>query len=84
MFWSIIHEQVSSDSDQNHSMKKHKVHEGWHRAEAMCRELRHYSRKGNRLKKEKAIQTLMGYYKVISKCKGHGCNFTWAASRAYK
>jgi hypothetical protein len=22
--------------------------------------------------------------RVISKCKGHGCNFTWAASRAYK
>jgi hypothetical protein len=36
------------------------------------------------LKREKAIQTSMGYYKVISKCKGHGCNFTWVASRAYK
>ena len=36
------------------------------------------------LKKEKAIQTWMGYYRIISKCKGHGCNFTWAASRAYK
>jgi hypothetical protein len=22
--------------------------------------------------------------RVISTCKGHGCNFTWAASRAYK
>jgi hypothetical protein len=40
--------------------------------------------KGNRLKDEKAIQTSMGYYRVISKCKGHGCNFTWAAFRAYK
>jgi hypothetical protein len=40
--------------------------------------------KGNRLKDEKAIQTSMGYYRVISKCKGPGCNFTWAASRAYK
>jgi hypothetical protein len=47
-------------------------------------ELRHDSRKGNRLKKEKAIQTSMGYYRVISKCKRHGCNFTWAMSRAYK
>jgi hypothetical protein len=27
---------------------------------------------------------LMDHYRVISKCKGHGCNFTWAASRAYK
>ena len=40
--------------------------------------------KGNRLKREKAIQTMMDYYKVISKCKGHECNFTWVASRAYK
>jgi hypothetical protein len=47
-------------------------------------ELQHDSRKGSRLKKEKAIQTSMGYYRVISKCKGHECNFTWAASRAYK
>jgi hypothetical protein len=51
----------------------------------LCAEdLRHDSRKGNRLKKEKAIQTSIGYYRVISKCKGHGCNFTWAASCAYK
>jgi hypothetical protein len=41
-------------------------------------------RKGNRLEREKAIQTLMDYYRVISKCKGRECNFTWAASRAYK
>jgi hypothetical protein len=40
--------------------------------------------KGNRLKREKAIQTLMDYYRIISKRKGHGCNFTWAASRVYK
>jgi hypothetical protein len=37
MFLSIIHEQVSLDSDQNYNMKKHKEHEGWRRAEAMCR-----------------------------------------------
>jgi hypothetical protein len=42
------------------------------------------SEKGNRLKREKAIQTSMDYYRVISKCKGHKCNFTWAPSRAYK
>jgi hypothetical protein len=24
IFWSIIHEQVSSDSDQNHNLKKYK------------------------------------------------------------
>jgi hypothetical protein len=29
-------------------------------------------------------QTSMDYYRIISKCKGHGCNFTWDASRAYK
>jgi hypothetical protein len=42
------------------------------------------SEEGNRLKREKAIQTSMDYYRVISKCKGHECNFTWAAFRAYK
>jgi hypothetical protein len=47
-------------------------------------DLRCDGRKGNRLKKEKAIQTSMDYYKVISKCKGHECNFTWVASHAYK
>jgi hypothetical protein len=26
----------------------------------------------------------MDYYRVISKYKGHGCNFTWAVSHAYK
>jgi hypothetical protein len=41
-------------------------------------------RKGNRPKREKAIQTSMDCYRVVSKCKGHECNFTWAASRAYK
>jgi hypothetical protein len=30
-------EQVPSDSDQNHSVKKHKEYEGWRRAEAMRR-----------------------------------------------
>jgi hypothetical protein len=49
-----------------------------------ARDLRHDGRKGNQLKKENAIQTSIGYYKVISKCKGHECNFIWAASRAYK
>jgi hypothetical protein len=39
-------------------------------------DLRRDGRKGNRLKREKAIQTSMDYYKVISKCKGHECNFT--------
>jgi hypothetical protein len=47
-------------------------------------DLRRDGRKGNRLKREKAIQTLMDYYRVISKCKGHECNFTWAVSHAYK
>ena len=46
--------------------------------------LRHDSRKGNRLNDEKAIQTSVDYYRITTKCKGHGCNFTWAASRAYK
>jgi hypothetical protein len=47
-------------------------------------DLRRDGRKGNRLKNEKAIQTSMDYYKVITKCKGHECNFAWVASRAYK
>jgi hypothetical protein len=36
------------------------------------------------LKEEKTIYTPMDYYRVISNGKGHECNFTWAASRAYK
>jgi hypothetical protein len=47
-------------------------------------ELRHDSKKGNRPKGEKAIWTSMSYLIIISKCEGHGCNFTWAASHAYK
>jgi hypothetical protein len=48
------------------------------------RELQHDGRKGNRLKREKAIKTSVDYLRVTSKCKGHGCNFTCAASHAYK
>jgi hypothetical protein len=40
--------------------------------------------KGNRLKDEKENWTSKNYYRVISKYKGHECNFTWAASLAYK
>ena len=40
--------------------------------------------KGNRLKDEKAIQTSVDYYRITTKCKGHGCNFIWAVSRTYK
>jgi hypothetical protein len=40
--------------------------------------------KGNRLKDEKAIQTSVDYYRITTKCKGHGCNFIWVVSRAYK
>jgi hypothetical protein len=36
-FWSIMHEQVPSDSDRNHNVKKHKEHEGWRKAEAVFR-----------------------------------------------
>jgi hypothetical protein len=49
-----------------------------------ARELRHNGRERNRLKREKAIWTSMDYPKVSSKCKGHECNFTQAASCAYK
>ena len=41
--------------DRNQSMKKYKEYEEWCRAEASAGELRHDSRKGNRLKDEKAI-----------------------------
>jgi hypothetical protein len=47
-------------------------------------ELWHNGRKRNRLKGEKAIWTSMDYPKVNSKCTGHECNFTQAASCAYK
>jgi hypothetical protein len=33
----MIHEQVPSDLDQNHSVEKHKEYEGLRRAEAMRR-----------------------------------------------
>jgi hypothetical protein len=46
--------------------------------------LRRDSRKGNRLKDEKAIQTSVDYYRITTKCKGHGCNFIWAVPHAYK
>ena len=46
--------------------------------------LRRGSRKCNRLKDEKAIQTSVDYCRIITKCKGHECNFVWAVSRAYK
>jgi hypothetical protein len=46
--------------------------------------LRRDSKEWNRLKDEKAIQTSIDYYRVIIKCKGHECNFAWAATRAYK
>jgi hypothetical protein len=36
------------------------------------------------LKMKKAIQTSVDSYRITTKCKGHGCNFTWAVSRAYK
>jgi hypothetical protein len=49
-----------------------------------CKQESDYSRKGNRLKDEKTIQTSVDYYRITTKCKGHGCNFTWAVSRAYK
>ena len=43
-----------------------------------------YQQRVNRLKDEKAIQTSVDYYRITTKCKGHGCNFIWAVSRAYK
>jgi hypothetical protein len=46
--------------------------------------LRRDSKEWNRLKDEKAIQTSIGYYRVIIKCKGHECNFVRAVSRVYK
>jgi hypothetical protein len=33
----MIHEQVSSDLGQNHSVKKYKEYKGWRRAEAKRR-----------------------------------------------
>jgi hypothetical protein len=40
--------------------------------------------KRNRLKDEKPNWTSKNYYRVVDKCKGHQCNFTRAASCAYK
>jgi hypothetical protein len=65
-------------------VKKHKSTKVGAETKLCARKLQHDIRKGNRLKKEKAIQTSMSHYRAISKCKGHECNFTWAASRAYK
>jgi hypothetical protein len=71
--------------DQSHGRTKHKEPEGLRRAEAVRKGASAcWQEKGNRLKEEKAIQTLINYYRVIIKCKGLGCNFAWAATRAYK
>ena len=37
-----------------------------------------------RLKDEKTIQSLIVRIMIIISYKGHGCNFVWAKSRAYK
>ena len=49
-----------------------------------AKELRLNGGKRNRLKREKAIQTSIDYYRVIVRCKGHECNFVRAVSRVYK
>ena len=38
----------------------------------------------NRPKGEYTAKSSTGYFLVSSRCKGHGCNFTQAASCAYK
>jgi hypothetical protein len=40
--------------------------------------------KVNRSRSYTLLRVSVDYLKVISKCEGHGCNFTWAMSRAYK
>jgi hypothetical protein len=80
-----MHKQVPSVLNRNHRVKKHKKSTKDNTKPKLCAgRLRHDSRKGNRLRDEKAILTSMEYYRVISKCKGHECNFTRAASCAYK
>jgi hypothetical protein len=72
-------------TSQNYCMKKHKENEGWNRAEAVRKEASTgWQKRGNRLKEEKTIYTPIDYYRVIIKSKGPRCNFTWAATRAYK
>jgi hypothetical protein len=51
----VIHEQVPSDSDQNHSGRSTNNTKIDAAPKLRARELRHDSRKGNRLKGEKAI-----------------------------
>jgi hypothetical protein len=51
-----MHEQVSLDLSKNHSVKKHKRNTKDGAEPKLCAgELRHDSRKGNRLKDENAI-----------------------------
>jgi hypothetical protein len=50
-----IHEQVPSDSDQNHSVRSTNNTKVDAAPKLRVRKLRHDSRKGNRLKGEKAI-----------------------------
>jgi hypothetical protein len=50
-----MHEQVPSDSDQNHSVRSTKNTKVDAAPKLRARELRYDRRKGNRLKREKAI-----------------------------
>ena len=77
-------EQVSSDSNRYHSGRSPKNTKVDTAPKMLAGKLWRGSRKGNRLKDEKAIQTSIDYYRIIIKCKGHKCNFVWAVSCAYK
>jgi hypothetical protein len=46
---------ISLSSDQNHDVKKYKEYEGCAEPKLCAGDLRHDSRKGNQLKREKAI-----------------------------
>jgi hypothetical protein len=75
------HEHTRAWSGRSLSETKGDYDEGQGDHEAVRRKASaRLAEKGNRLKDEKANQTSKNYYRVISKCKGHDCNSTWAAS----
>jgi hypothetical protein len=68
----MIHEQVPSDSDQNHSVKSTKNPKVDAAPKLRARELRHDSRKGNRLKRERPFRPRWITIELLANVKGMG------------
>jgi hypothetical protein len=68
----MIHEQVPSDSDQNHSVKSTKNTKVDAAPKLRARELRHDSRQGNRLKGKRPFRPRWITIELLANVKGMG------------